>query len=567
MATPRPVESRRSLEVMGDAGEDVGKTVVKDLIQYLFDPSSTHIPSSFKSIISLDLLIDFPYAPQPVPIPVTPYELRIDRSHHVELAARAATLQALSLFRLPTLAVNLLPGAEWQLEVRRIAKSDSDVIGSPAVPAELTILQASSTMNPSGLVETWTAEIRWRLSFGIFGGRQPSRRIEPERPLDAAEIAPLSEEPFLWSKISKARIVELVFAPKPLDPVEAQGRREKEQVVSSDQGEFATLRSSTFSGHVGGRAGSSGVLVRSEQDVGFQLEKVKPTRADDLDEPLQPLQLAHARYRLPPSRQPFGQLSFVPSFARSRIRSLLFTLLEWVLPLAFAFLQYFHLDASHVLSTHALHRTGTSHKYNQGKSKERRSSSTSSRCRRRSLSASAALLPASSLPLQGIPPPSSIDTVTLGEEQALARIASLSSEREGDSTMESRGRHPKHLGRTRCWSSSTPAAERRHACYEGRQAEGRKGEGSVITHAALEGQSLFASLVDICSSTLEGVRGAEQATRNLAWAIRRLVILFLQLLLATFDVLRELLFPAVFFAMSDGDQGLGGERPQGLKRR
>ena len=114
---------------------------------HLFDPLLPRPRVSTKSLISPKLTLDFPFLPPasippPLPLVVT------DSAEPDDPQARspAWTAQSLSIFRLPSLVVNALPGASWTFDVT----------------------EASQFTRQYRRAE-WVASVEWRLKVKLFG--------------------------------------------------------------------------------------------------------------------------------------------------------------------------------------------------------------------------------------------------------------------------------------------------------------------------------------------------------------------------------------------------------------
>ncbi|BGP18791.1 hypothetical protein JCM10213_003447 [Rhodosporidiobolus nylandii] len=532
-----------------DVGSEVDEAVVRDLVLYLLDPSSPRLRSSARSLISPSLIIDLPFLPQPPP--------SLSSSNASSPSpAHVASVQALSALRAPALAVDAVPGASWTAQVSRIRKADASFV-----------LTGVETATPTQLVETWTATATWTLAVG----RTPSSSqsiASPSRSLGQAALSPVTEkQPFCESQ-GAPRIVELVFTSKALDPAVEQKKREKEQIVSSDvdaggdEGEGDAARLGLKTNTVAEQAVTasdtsegSWRIVGPSRRRGSAAREAEKAKSPASDEPVQPLQLVYMRYHLPATSHPFS-LPFLPRFARSVVRTAILTLIAWVLPLVFAVLHFFRLDAAHVLSTKKLHRSSSKHKHGSGKGKGReRASSVSSSGSSRKRSSSRATTAAAQLSASHIHIPTPVDTVTPGEEAALARFASLSSESDPDAAAASSslfgGTHPQHLGRSRRWSTSTAGSS------HGREPAQDKPDQAQVQPILTP---LRRTTSDLAFTTLSGAQAIVRDAQDLAWAIHRGVVFLVQLLCALPLFLAHLLSSA-------GEEREAEARPHGTKRR
>ncbi|GAA6033307.1 hypothetical protein JCM8097_006684 [Rhodosporidiobolus ruineniae] len=547
---------------VSEAGEDqrggaTDEKVVHDLVKYLLDPSSKRAHSSTRALISPDLTIDFPFLHHPPPSSASPSVRALARSPS---SSNTSTLQALSLFRLPALCVNLLPGVEWTATVKRVNKADWAV--EPSQTGFNVLHEPVSTVSTSSLSETWTAEVRWTLSIGGAGaGQSTSSSSRSHRTNDdGAVLHTLKSKTHTWRRRSAPRVVELVFAPKPLDAATQQKKLEREQQVSSDVdvGQASEESEWTVVSHKRSPKGKTRQLEIPSSAGGAKVTE---------DEPLQPLQLVYVRYRLPPPADSASSsiVRFVPGIVKSATVNLAVTLLVWVLPLIHALLVFLGLDSAHVLAEKPLHRRAAIYERRkreakQEKSKEQERSGTKSKpSRRKSLSSSST----SSTPSTGVlSSTSALDPVSPAEEDAMARLAALSSEEDPEHPYEyGRSSHPRHVGHSRRWSTSTSssAGGGGGGRFRNRDAEEEEDDEHPATALEIVKSTLSTaagSAADASHSAWEGATSVVSEAKDVAWTIRRGVVFATQLVGAAVDVGRGVLGGGG--GGSDDDEGREG---------
>ncbi|GAA6033278.1 hypothetical protein JCM8097_006666 [Rhodosporidiobolus ruineniae] len=525
---------------------------MSNLVKYLFDPSSKRIHSSTRTLISPDLTVDFPLLHHPPPSSTSSSVRTLARSPS---SHNTSTLQALLLFRLPALCVNL-PGVAWIASVKRVNKVDWAV--GPSQPTSDVLLEPVSTVLTLQLTETWTAEVRWTLSIAVTSSSSRLHRTDD----GGAILHTLKSKTPTCHRRSAPRIIELVFAPKPLDPATQQKKLEREQQVSSDVDVGQALEESEWMvvSHKGSPKGKMKQLEIPPSAAGGKATE---------DELLQPLQLVYVRYRLTSSDDSLTSsiVRVVPGIVKSATVNLAVPVLVWVLLLIIhALLVFLALDLVHVLTEKLLHRCAAicerrkrEAKPDKGKEKER-SGTKSKPSRRKSLSSSST----SSTPSTGVlSSTSALDSVSPAEEDAMARLAALSSKEDPEHPHEyGRSSHPRHVGHPRRWSTSTSSSSAGGGGggrFRNRDAEEEDDDEHPATALELVKSILSAaagSAAKASHSAWEGATSVVSEAKDVAWTIRRGVVFATQLVGAAVDVGRGVL--GGVGGGSDDDEGREG---------
>ncbi|GAA5919346.1 hypothetical protein JCM6882_008443 [Rhodosporidiobolus microsporus] len=555
MSTVGPGSSR-GVGRAGDAtgAKEVDEKVVSDLVKHLFDPSAPRTRSSTRAFLSPNLVIDFPFLPQPSP----------SSAETPASGSTASTAQALSLFRLPALAVNLLPGAEWSLKVRRVNKDEDGASLSSFASATSGSLTGPSTVPPS-FTETWTAEVRWQLSLGGSSASDTKNASEeaggggggawdsddPFRPAVPSALSKMREGAPVWRSRSEVRLVELTFAPRLLDPVEAQKKLEKEKVLSSDldDGERRLL------GETEKGVGAEPVNPWASTSAGTPGVQIEKAMVEEGDEPLQPLQLVYVRYKVPSALSTPTSTTYVPDVARRALSSAFIVLLTWLLPLLNALLVFLNLDSAHILAAggkSSLRRRAALHDpHRQHQQRDKKGKSTHQSRRRDKSASQVDVAPFGTPPLP-----------LAREDDPFARLAAFSSESEDVRSAAAAGgqEHPSHVGRSRRWSVSTAASGSEYSAEGGHPAHRAASSlPKTLDSAYTSARSSALELASSVSALSNAARGVVEDMGDVAWTIRRGVVFVTELVAAVGEVGRGVVTP------EGGSRE--GSKERGVKRR
>ncbi|KPV77217.1 uncharacterized protein RHOBADRAFT_52155 [Rhodotorula graminis WP1] len=273
-------ERVRRAEGQEPEGLRVDKEVVSDLVAHLLSPSSPpsrrKILSSTRRLVSPNLVVSFPFLP--VPEPGQPLSTA-SPVHELVTASQ----QALAVFRLPTLAVSLLPFASWDLSALGIEETSLAL----TVPEHV---EASSEGKGKGkerevehiehadrvqVVERWSANVEWTLRIDS----PPVSRVQ--------QSAGRTKRPAWLESTTAPRKVELVFASRP--HVESTRRGRQQRGVASVAGRRHYVLSSS---------GDDGV----EREIGATSSASLVEKAAEEEHSLE---LVYLRYTIPTFALPF----------------------------------------------------------------------------------------------------------------------------------------------------------------------------------------------------------------------------------------------------------------------
>jgi len=272
-------------------------------------PSRRHTPSSTRRLVSPNLVVSLPLLPLPEPVH---RPSQSSPPHEIVTASQ----QALALFRLPTLAVSLLPFASWDLRSFGVEETSLAV----TVPEHVEMSHKGKGKEREvehiehaehvQVVERWTAQVEWTLR--IDSPLAPSERQSDDK-----------EQPSVWLESTTApRKVELVFASRAPADSTSRGRQRRSAAVLA--GRRRSTSSSSGGGGVGREIGatSSAGLVEKAAEEEHSLE------------------LVYVRYSVPASPLVVVGQGALVDF----IRTLLVALLVTLLPLASLLLALVGLD-------------------------------------------------------------------------------------------------------------------------------------------------------------------------------------------------------------------------------
>ncbi|GAA5854828.1 hypothetical protein JCM8547_004086 [Rhodosporidiobolus lusitaniae] len=510
-------------EGAGVGDGEINERRVGDIVKYLFDPSSPRLSSSKRSLISPNLVIDFPFHP------VSP-ETSLILLQKSPSSATNVTTRTLSVFRLPALAANTLPGVEWTMKLRQPFQVESEISAG---------VGALSLYDPSQ-AQIWCADLRWELSFGGDSSTPQSSALSPssshhlEKQNDTSPSRLVDTvKHFLptWRKRSSHCRVELVFV-----------------------------------------ANSNGSSSKC------QVEKAASTSSSSSSPPYH---LVYVRYGSPNALAE-SLPSFIPVIAQKVLVNLSLAVCTLLLPLVYAVLSFLGLDSASLLNAKnvgaGVARKKKAKADGKGKGKERerekKPKASSSRC------PSATTRSAPIETLHVLPLERSGSGLEENEEDALARLEALSSSDTdlpflptspsaymvtGPSSSSSQhhgAEHPPHLGRSRRWSTSTSAT----TTSSFSSAAGPYSPSSSDE----EDLALTPPSRSLSETLLSGATGVVQDAKDVAWTIRRGVVLATEMLSAVVDVGK-----GVIGGMDEGEEegqgweekGRGRGRGRGKKRR
>lgn len=518
-------------------------------------------------LLSPNLSVEFSFAPQ---------DTSTSLNSPANALASTSSSAALSLFRLPALAVGTLPSASWTAEVRR-----------PTLVEQQEMLAAYDEGNEEEMVkrektETWTVEVKWKLELGGGGGEQQQQDrkngtssleqhggFSGHKTDDGDDTRRKSQS--LYSKKGSTRIIELVFRTK---EIQSSSLDTDAQLVPSQ----STSRSSDPQPPSHGSSSGSRTLV-STSPTGSRSEKVSL-----VDTPLEMYQLVSLRYILPPTSLVASVAASLPQW----LHTFLSLAIAVFLPFINLLLVFLKLDASHVLSGRSLHRRKALHKRSGGEAKDVKGKGKAreiepfeqeeeeaggderqSRARRRR--SSSQTLVGTSSAVEAI-------TTTKEEDEALARLAALtSSESDHDPfspaavhSRKSRGEHPKHVRRSRRWSASTSGtssysdfSESEHPHPHHQHQHSSSSGSTVLTFA----QDLSSTLSSASATAMSGATGVVEDAKDVAWTIRRGVLLGTEIFAAVVDVGWSLVFFSSDAAGEEIEAGMGRGRVVPRKRK
>lgn len=400
------------------------------------------------------------------------------------------------------------------------------------------------------LVETWSAEVRWVLALGV--GQQQQEQQENEASSlnktgpkngDSTVSATTTTCPPIYLKKGETRIVQLVFRTKwvPSSPINFDSTPADEPL--SLTADAAIDHKSSF--QVLGENGGSGTdAVFASSSALSQSEKV--TSAAQRDSSLQVTHLSSLRYELPYTSLPARFAALLPDWLLSL--SAIFANLV-VLPVVGIILAFLGLDTAGVLTGRTTKRGRSSKRRKvvhdvKGKGKEKaveeeEGEGEGGRRSHRRRSPSPTLVDVNFGP--------GVVATTKEEDEALERLAHFNTSSESDADFfpsSSSSGHPQHLGHHRRWSTSTSSHS---SASEAEQLRPSRSDSTVLTFAH-----------DLSSSVSTVVEEA----KDVAWTIRRGVVLATDVFTAVVDVGRTLVVGA-----GDADGERGTTRVVPMKRR
>ncbi|GAA5911160.1 hypothetical protein JCM8208_005742 [Rhodotorula glutinis] len=237
-------------------GLRVDKEAVQDLVAYLLSPSSSpsrrKVPSSTRRLVSPNLLVSLPLLPVPEPThgPPTTTPMR-------ELVTTSQ--QALTLFRLPSLAVSVLPFASWQLRVYGVEETSLAItvpghVG-PSLKGKEREVEHIEHAEHVQVVERWSANVEWTLRIDSPLAKPVGRDVE-------------KKQRSAWlESMTASRKVELVFASRPHPASSSRGRQPR-GVASFAGGERSVSSSSYDDGaeHEIGATSSAGLVEQAAEE-------------------------------------------------------------------------------------------------------------------------------------------------------------------------------------------------------------------------------------------------------------------------------------------------------------
>lgn len=264
---------------------------------------------SSRRLVSPDLVVSLPLFPLPEP---SKHPITTPPAQEVVSTSQ----EALALFRLPTLAVSLLPFASWELRVFRVEET-----ALAATAPEHHHHHRVSKGSPKGkereiehvehveVVERWYAEVEWTL-----------RIASPLAPAGSEDDK--TDQPPLFESITAPRKVELVFTSRPhVHSTPTTPLRGGERRLHSP-----ASRSS--------RSGSSGDDEGREREIGAtsSAHLVEKVAAEE-----HALELSFVRYSVPDFSVPF----LPPS---GPLHDAALALPAWLVPLAWSLVKLVGLD-------------------------------------------------------------------------------------------------------------------------------------------------------------------------------------------------------------------------------